>query len=213
MTLAELRADNISHYDTDDDEYYDDASAEEPVEDGRILVVDDDPNAATLMRRLIERDGFSSVDTAADGRRALDMMRAHPPYVVVLDVHLPHLDGYAVLREIVRSDESTGHPTGVLAVSGDPTPATAQSMLWAGADDFLPRPFDSAEFTTRVRRLANRTRSLRGALAYSQFLEHRAAPADELGGLRGTRTTLRPPRSIRASKLIDVLSSRRGANS
>jgi DNA-binding response OmpR family regulator len=173
MTLAELRTATGSLFDTDDDEYYDDASVEEPVEDGRILVVDDDPNAATLMRRLIERDGFSSVATAGDGLRALDMMREHPPHVVVLDVHLPHVDGYAVLREIVRSDEHTGHPTGVLAVSGDPTPSTAQAMLWAGADDFLPRPFDSAEFTMRVRRLADRTRSLRGALAYTQFLERR----------------------------------------
>ena len=51
--------------------------------------------------------------------------------------------------------------------------ATAQSMLWAGADDFIPRPFTSAEFTLRVRRLASRTRSLRRALAYSRFLERR----------------------------------------
>jgi DNA-binding response OmpR family regulator len=177
MTLADLRTSSDGQYDpeydVDDDEYYDEETTQVPVEEGRILVVDDDPNAATLMRRLIERDGFSNVSTAGDGRRALDMMREHPPHVVVLDVHLPLVDGYAVLREIVRSDESTGHPTGVLAVSGDPTPTTAQSMLWAGADDFLPRPFDSAEFAMRVRQLANRTRSLRGALAYTQFLERR----------------------------------------
>jgi DNA-binding response OmpR family regulator len=174
MTLADLGVpsgtlDDID--DIDDDACYDNAATLDPVEDGRILVVDDDPNAALLMRRLIERDGFSYVATAGDGLRALDMMRAHPPHVVVLDVHLPHLDGYEVLREIVRSDQSSGHPTGVLAVSGDPTASTAQSMLWAGADDFLSRPFDSGEFTTRVRRLATRTRSLRGALAYTHFLE------------------------------------------
>ena len=90
----------------------------------------------------------------------------------MLDVHLPQLDGFEVLREIVRSDERTGRPTGVLGVSGDPTATTAESMLWAGADDFMPRPFEGPEFMARVRRLANRTRSLRGALAYSQFLEH-----------------------------------------
>jgi DNA-binding response OmpR family regulator len=178
MTIADLSTPSDLFHDVDDDELYDDDRFEDtatqgPVEEGRILVVDDDANAATLMRRLIERDGFSCVATAGDGLRALDMMRERPPHVVVLDVHLPHIDGYEVLREIVRSDEATGHPTGVLAVSGDPTATTAQSMLWAGADDFLPRPFDSAEFTIRVRRLANRTRSLRGALAYSQFVERR----------------------------------------
>ena len=144
---------------------------ETPVEDGSILVVDDDPIAAEFMRRLIERDGFAHVVTAGDGRAALDLMLDHPPDIVVLDVHLPHIDGYAVLREIVRSDTRRGRPTGVLAVSGDATTATAQSMLWAGADDFLPRPFSGAEFALRVRRLANRTASLRRALAHVRFLE------------------------------------------
>jgi DNA-binding response OmpR family regulator len=142
------------------------------IEESRILVVDDDAHAAVLMRRLIEREGFSRVDTATDGRHALAMMADHPPDVVVLDVHLPEVDGLEVLRQIVRRDERTGRPTGVLGVSGDPTGTTAQSMLWAGADDFMPRPFQSAEFVARVRRLANRTRSLRRALAYSHFLEH-----------------------------------------
>jgi DNA-binding response OmpR family regulator len=142
------------------------------IEESRILVVDDDAHAAVLMRQLIEREGFSRVDTATDGRHALAMMADHPPDVVVLDVHLPEVDGFEVLRQIVRRDERTGRPTGVLGVSGDPKDTTAQSMLWAGADDFMPRPFQSAEFMARVRRLANRTRSLRRALAYSHFLEH-----------------------------------------
>ena len=160
----------------------DDAPASR-VEEGRILVVDDDARATAFMRRLIERDGFTHVDTAGDGRRALHMIMDHPPHVVVLDVHLPLIDGYSVLREIVRSDERTGRPTGVLAVSGDPTPATCQSILWAGADDFIPRPFVSGEFTLRVRRLAKRTQSLRRALAYSRFLERQVQSSEGLVGL------------------------------
>lgn len=143
-----------------------------PVEESRILVVDDDAHAAVLMRRLIEREGFSRVETASDGRRALAMIADRPPDVVVLDVHLPEVDGFEVLRQIVRRDELTGRPTGVLGVSGDPSANTAESMMWAGADDFIPRPFEGPEFMARVRRLANRTRSLRTALAYSHFLEH-----------------------------------------
>ena len=172
MTLADLLP--IDDGATDDDRWDDLATSPEArVEEGRILVVDDDPTAVTLMRHLIEREGFTRVVTASDGRQALDLIREQPPDVVVLDVHLPELDGLEVLREIVRSDERTGRPTGVLGVSGDVTAATAQSMLWAGADDFIPRPFTSAEFTLRVRRLAGRTRSLRRALAYSRFLERR----------------------------------------
>ena len=165
---------------TDDYDFGDDVAVgdfdhrpETRIEEGQILVVDDDPNAAAFMRRLIERDGFLRVLTAGDGRRALELLVEHPPDVVVLDVHLPQVDGLEVLREIVRRDERTGRPTGVLAVSGDPSSQTCQSMLWAGADDFIPRPFPGAEFTMRVRRVATRTQALRRALAYSRFLERR----------------------------------------
>jgi len=172
MTLADLLP---TDYGSTSDDRWDDlaTSPDAQVEEGRILVVDDDPTAVTLMRHLIEREGFTRVVTASDGRQALDLIREQPPDVVVLDVHLPELDGLEVLREIVRSEERTGRPTGVLGGSGDVTATTAQSMLWAGADDFIPRPFTSAEFTLRVRRLASRTRSLRRALAYSRFLERR----------------------------------------
>jgi DNA-binding response OmpR family regulator len=171
MTVADLTA--IARPDAAADAaHLVDRSVPDPrVEDGRVLIVDDDPHAAKLMRRLIEREGFTHVAAVGDGRQALDMMMDHPPDVVVLDAHLPHVDGFAVLREIVRSDERTGRPTGVLGISGDATPATGQSMLWAGADDFIPRPFEAAEFTLRVRRIATRTRTLRRALSYSQFLE------------------------------------------
>ncbi|MGO9874704.1 MAG: two-component system response regulator [Acidimicrobiia bacterium] len=173
MTLADLTAIAGSYAAVDAEQFIDRTLPDAPVEDGRVLIVDDDPHAAKLMRRLIEREGFTHVAAVGDGRRALDMIMDHPPDVVVLDAHLPQVDGFAVLREIVRSDERTGRPTGVLGISGDATPATGQSMLWAGADDFIPRPFEAAEFTLRVRRIATRTRSLRRALSYSQFLEGR----------------------------------------
>jgi DNA-binding response OmpR family regulator len=174
MTFAQLAVPNDGYRFAEDDEVDDlDLRPETRVEEGQILVVDDDSNAAAFMRRLIERDGFLRVITAGDGRRALELLIDHPPDVVVLDVHLPQVDGFEVLREIVRSDERSGRPTGVLAVSGDPSSETCQSMLWAGADDFIPRPFPSAEFTMRVRRVANRTQALRRALAYSRFLERR----------------------------------------
>ena len=173
MTLADLMHPTDSGY-MDDDRWDDVAtSPDAPVEEGRILVVDDDPTAMTLMRHLIEREGFRRVATASNGREALDLIREQPPDVVVLDVHLPELDGLEVLREIVRSDERTGRPTGVLGVSGDVAATTAQSMLWAGADDFISRPFASAEFAMRVRRIAHRTRALRQALGHARLLDGR----------------------------------------
>ena len=174
MILADVIAPpETEDAETDEIEDFLGLPAELPVEASRILVVEDDPTAAEYMRRLIEREGFSNVVAVGDGRGALDKMTKHPPDVVVLDVHLPGVDGFVVLREIARSDGHTGRPTGVLAISGDATAATCQSMLWSGADDFISKPFSGAEFSLRVRCLANRTRSLRRALAYSRFLESR----------------------------------------
>jgi DNA-binding response OmpR family regulator len=146
-------------------------SLELAVEDSRIMVVDDDPRVAMLMSRLLEREGFRHVVTVGDGQQAVDTVFDHPPDVVVLDVHLPRLDGFEVLREIVRNDGEIGRVTGVLAVSGDVTPETCQTMLGAGADDFIARPFERGEFALRVRRIAHRTRALRRALGYARLLD------------------------------------------
>jgi DNA-binding response OmpR family regulator len=146
-------------------------SLELAVEDSRIMVVDDDVRIALLMARLLERDGFRHVVTVGDGQKAVDTVFDHPPDVVVLDVHLPRLDGFEVLREIVRYDGEAGRVTGVVAVSGDLTPVTCQTMMSAGADDFISRPFVNGEFALRVRRIAHRTRALRRALGYARLLE------------------------------------------
>jgi DNA-binding response OmpR family regulator len=155
-------------------------SLELAVDDSRIMVVDDDARVALLMTRLLERDGFRHVLTVSDGQRAVDTVFDHPPDVVVLDVHLPRVDGFEVLREIVRHDGEVGRVTGVLAVSGDLTPATCQTMLSSGADDFISRPFENGEFTHRVRRLAHRTQALRRALGYARLLEGHLRDVSEL---------------------------------
>lgn len=184
MTAANIMAvaDVLDDYvDTDFDER---DYVEVTVEDSRIMVVDDDAGVATLMCRLLERDGFRHVVTVGDGHRALEIVLEHAPDIVVLDVHLPRLDGFEVLHEILRHDVETGRVTGVLAVSGDAAPKTCQTMLWAGADDFIARPFASADFALRVRRIAQRTRTLRQAMGHTRLLEarvrgpHESAPSE-----------------------------------
>ncbi len=141
------------------------------IEDARILIVDDDPTAALLMTRLLERDGFWRVVSTSEGWRALAMLRQHPPDVMVLDVHMPDLDGVQVLREMQQVERGAEHVTGVLAVSGDHARSTCDRMLSAGADDFVVRPFAGAEFAARVRRLVQATRELRCAVGYVGFLD------------------------------------------
>jgi CheY-like chemotaxis protein len=165
-TIAEFTDDSL---DGDFDGFIE--TLEPAVEDSRILIVDDDARVAMLMARLLEREGFRRVVTADDGERALEILFDQAPDVVVLDVHLPHIDGFEVLREILRHDLEVGRVTGVVAISGDATATTCQSKLWAGADDFISRPFGNADFALRVRRIAHRTRALRRALGYARILD------------------------------------------
>jgi DNA-binding response OmpR family regulator len=141
------------------------------VENARILVVDDDPTAALLMTRMLERDGFWRVVTAGEGWRALAILLQHPPDVMVLDVHMPDLDGVQVLREMQTLEQHSNFVTGVLAVSGDHSTSVSDRMLRAGADDFIARPFGVVDFAARVRRLAHATHELRRTLGYVGFLE------------------------------------------
>jgi DNA-binding response OmpR family regulator len=144
------------------------------VEDARILIVDDDPTAALLMTRILERDGFWRVVSIGEGWRALALLLQHPPDVMILDVHMPDLDGVQVLREMQQVERRANHVTGVLAVSGDHSPTTQERVLGAGADDFVMRPFASADFASRVRRLVHVTRELRCAVGYVGFIDRDA---------------------------------------
>ena len=107
--------------------------------------------------------GFWRIDTAAGGRQALAMMRGLSPDVLVLDVHMPDVDGLAILRSMAV-DGRPQSATSVLAVSGDASPDVRRSMLLHGAEDFVVRPCTGAELIERVRRLASRTQALNSAL-------------------------------------------------
>ncbi len=140
--------------------------------DARVLIVDDDPSAAWLMQRIVSRTGIKRVRTVGDGADAITALLEWPPDVLVLDVHMPGVDGFAVLRE--RERASLCEPvaaTRVLAVSGDHDARICDEILAAGADDFIFRPFETVEFAVRVRRLARMACELRSTRFYLDFLD------------------------------------------
>jgi DNA-binding response OmpR family regulator len=116
-----------------------------------ILVVDDDPKILQLVRMYLEREGFS-VMTAPDGIAAVAAIRARAPRLMVLDVMLPTLDGFAVLRA-ARADSDVP----VLMLSARGSTADRVSGIASGADDYLPKPFSPAELVVRVKALLRRT--------------------------------------------------------
>ena len=112
-----------------------------------VLVVDDDPNIRKLIVVALKRDGYTFLE-APNGREALDLMRASRPDVVVLDLMMPVLSGWDVLRERADDDELRKIPVIVVSAKSVPEVATA---VTSGICAFLPKPFDIGALSALVR--------------------------------------------------------------
>ena len=134
----------------------------------RILLVDDEPTIREALRERFEREGFH-VSTAGTGGEALDLLlgRAAPPLAadcLVLDLMLPDLDGFEVLRQLRGA--GAGLPVILLTARTDDVDKIVGLEL--GADDYVVKPFNPRELVARVRVLLRRmaeVRDLRAALA------------------------------------------------
>ena len=112
----------------------------------QILVVDDDPAIRQLLTDVFEIDGHQ-VQVAADGLAAVRALEAVRPDFVVLDVMMPHLDGYGVLR-IIR--ERDGDPVPVLMLTAAAEPDAAAKAWADGVDYYLAKPFGADEVINLV---------------------------------------------------------------
>jgi DNA-binding response OmpR family regulator len=119
----------------------------------RVLVADDDPKHAQLVRLYLEREGHQ-VMTVGDGRAALDVARARRPDLIVLDVMMPLVDGLDVCR-ILRAESNVA----ILLVTARSSENDMLLGLDIGADDYLAKPVSPRELTARVRALLRRARA------------------------------------------------------
>ena len=117
-----------------------------------ILVVDDDPNISRLEQLYLEKENYE-VRTAADGNAALESFRKLPPDLVVLDVMLPGMDGYEVLKAIRRSGDIP-----VIMVTARGETFDKVLCLELGADDYIVKPFEGKELLARVKAVLRRSR-------------------------------------------------------
>ncbi len=117
----------------------------------RILVVEDDPYLAAGLVENLRAEGYT-VDQAGDGRAALEQLGAQAYGLVLLDVMLPHIDGFTVCRTLRERGDNT--PVLFLTARGDP--ADRVRGLEAGGDDYLPKPFHLKELLLRVRAILRR---------------------------------------------------------
>ncbi len=118
---------------------------------GKILIVDDDTNICELLRLYIEKEGFSTA-IAYDGEQALELFAREQPNLVLLDIMLPKLDGWQVCREIRKTSDC---PIIMITAKGEVFDKILGLEL--GADDYVVKPFEAKEVVARVRAVLRRT--------------------------------------------------------
>ena len=118
----------------------------------RVLLAEDEPNIAESITFLLERAGFE-VTVENDGRGALEAVMADSPDVLVLDVMLPGLDGYEILRTLRADRDCESLPVLMLTAKGQRE--DREMALKCGADLFITKPFSNAEIVAAVRKLAD----------------------------------------------------------
>ena len=166
----------------------------------RILIIEDNPDLAFGLRNNLEIEGYR-IEVAEDGRKGLARARTLDPDLIILDLMMPGMDGYRVLRTL--REEGLQTPVLILSARGEEADKVAGFRL--GADDYVTKPFSLMELIARV-----------------SALLRRASPKEETGGLsfgdvlvdpvsrRVTRDGEVVPLTYREYRLLMALLERRG---
>jgi two-component system, cell cycle response regulator CtrA len=139
----------------------------------RVLLVEDDVQMAQVLSLML-RSAAATVDQVGTGEEALELARRYDYDIVILDLLLPDVEGY----EVVRRMRAARVETPVLIVSGLPRSQAAVRGLLTGADDFVAKPFDKAELLARVEAVVRRSRGISTPLLHIGDVEINLASRD-----------------------------------
>ena len=117
----------------------------------RILIVDDEQGNVDILRRFLTRAGFTRIESTTDSREAGTLYVQHRPDLILLDLHMPHLDGLQVMDTLNEIAEASYLP--ILILSADLTPEARREALSRGAKDFVNKPFQQDELLLRIKTL------------------------------------------------------------
>lgn len=122
------------------------------VSGARILIIDDEPANVLLMERALQKSGYTALTSTTSAARGLGLFREVHPDLVILDVHMPEVNGL-VLLDRLRAEIPADSYLPVLVMTADVQPEVKLDALARGAKDFLTRPLDLREVLLRVRTL------------------------------------------------------------
>lgn len=114
----------------------------------RVLVIDDDPTSVELVKRVLTRAGFASVESTSEPAIALSLLRQVRPHVVLLDLHMPEIDGFAVLDLLRAEAQRVG--SSIIMLTGDVGHDVQVEALKRGASDFVTKPFAASVLVARI---------------------------------------------------------------
>jgi type II secretory ATPase GspE/PulE/Tfp pilus assembly ATPase PilB-like protein/ActR/RegA family two-component response regulator len=120
-----------------------------------VLIADDEPITRTLVKLLLERDGYSVIE-AQNGQEAVDLAVRHIPSLIVMDLNMPKMDGYEAISQIRRVQGLEATP--IVVVTMEDGAKVADQVLALGADDYIMKPFEPAVLTARVKAAFRRQR-------------------------------------------------------
>ena len=123
-----------------------------PWTSARFLIVDDEETNLRVLEAMLQRAGYSEVTSTADSRQVVSLYSALRPDIVLLDLMMPHMDGYELMEEL-RKEESEDAYLPIVVLTSDTTRQSRERALSLGANDFLTKPFDQQEVLLRIRNL------------------------------------------------------------
>jgi EAL domain-containing protein (putative c-di-GMP-specific phosphodiesterase class I)/CheY-like chemotaxis protein len=141
-----------------------------------VLIVDDNPSNVALLQALLDEQGLFRVYTETDPRQVPRQLAQNDPDLVLLDLHMPHVDGHEVLTQIKLYAAGSFLP--VLVLTADTTTSARDRALGQGAQDFLTKPLDAGETALRIANLL-RTRQLFTTLRQARLLETPSPDTDD----------------------------------
>ena len=166
-----------------------------------ILLVDDDENNRYTLSRRLQRENFTNITEAVNGKIALDLMREKPFDLVLLDIMMPEMDGYEVLTRL-KSDMAL-RDIPVIMISALDAIESVVRCIELGAEDYLPKPFNPVLLRARIGASLEKRKLRAQEEAYTKQIENEQRRSDQL------LHAVLPPGAIRELKATNVVLPRR----
>ena len=127
----------------------------ETIYDNRILLVDDNEELRSMLKKALNKEGYERVDTVGDCRGALRVLEQERPDFIILDINLPDGDGFSLMKKIREREDCSDIP--VLFLSARDKDADRLTGLGLGADDYMVKPFLKKELLLRMQAILKRS--------------------------------------------------------